>query len=213
MSDKKRKYRKSKRAEAEAQTRRRITESAVELHGTLGPSRTTFSAVAELAGVRRSTVYRHFPDESALFAACSAHWSSLNPPPNPAPWNEIADPGERLQTALGEIYEYYGRTEQMLSRILRDEELPVVKQSLSAYYAYMDAVRAMLIRGWDAAEGASRRLEAVVGHALSFGTWQSLIQDQELATGEAAEVMCALATYSAGRSAGGTAPREIVALD
>src|SRR5438045_8358456 len=42
------------------------------LHGTLGPARTTMSAVAEHAGVRRSTLYRHFPDEAALFEACSA---------------------------------------------------------------------------------------------------------------------------------------------
>ena len=74
MTDQRRPYRMKRRAELEEATRRRITESAVELHGTLGPSRTTISAVAEHAGVRRSTVYRHFPDETALFAACSAHW-------------------------------------------------------------------------------------------------------------------------------------------
>ena len=63
MTDQKRTYRKRQRADAEAETRRRITESTVELHGTLGPSRTSISAVAQRAGVRRSTVYRHFPDE------------------------------------------------------------------------------------------------------------------------------------------------------
>ena len=56
MPDEKRPYRKKRRAELEAETRRRITESAVELHGTLGPSRTSMSAVAERAGVRRSTL-------------------------------------------------------------------------------------------------------------------------------------------------------------
>src|SRR3954465_3419805 len=68
-----RRYEKKRRAELEAETRRRITESAMELHGTVGPSRTSISAVAERAGVRRSTVYRHFPDETALFTACSTH--------------------------------------------------------------------------------------------------------------------------------------------
>ena len=82
MSDQKRQYRMKRRAEQEAQTRRRITESAVELHGTLGPARTSISAIAERAGVRRSTVYRHFPDEAALFGACSAHWAAANPPPD-----------------------------------------------------------------------------------------------------------------------------------
>ena len=69
MSDQKRSYRMRRRAELEELTRLRITESAVELHETLGPARTSISGIAERAGVRRSTVYRHFPNEDALFAA------------------------------------------------------------------------------------------------------------------------------------------------
>jgi len=65
-----RRYQQRKRAESQAQTRRRIAEAALELHGTVGPARTTISAIAERAGVRRATVYRHFPDERTLFEAC-----------------------------------------------------------------------------------------------------------------------------------------------
>src|SRR3954465_6182848 len=97
MSDEKRRYTKKVRAELEADTRRRITESAVELHGTVGPAHTSVSAVAERAGVRRSTVYRHFPDEDALFAACSAHWGERNPPPDPARWSAIDDADTRVR--------------------------------------------------------------------------------------------------------------------
>src|SRR6478752_8008593 len=100
MTDQTRQYRMRRRAESQLETRRRITESAVELHGTLGPARTSMSAVAEHAGVRRSTLYRHFPDEGALFGACSAHWAAENPPPDIARWAEIEDPDERLALAL-----------------------------------------------------------------------------------------------------------------
>ena len=80
MTDKtKRPYRMRRRARAQEQTRRRITEAAVELHSTLGAAQTSMSAVAERAGVRRSTLYRHFPDEAALFDACSAHWAAARP--------------------------------------------------------------------------------------------------------------------------------------
>src|SRR6476469_6974768 len=96
MTDEKRPYRMKARAQAQDATRLRITESAVALHGTLGPSRTSISAVAQHAGVRRSTVYRHFPDEAALFDACSVHWAAANPPPELGAWAAIADPGERL---------------------------------------------------------------------------------------------------------------------
>ena len=70
MADQKRPYRMKRRAELEEETRRRITESAVALHERVGPAQTSITAIAELAGVRRSTVYRHFPDEETLFAAC-----------------------------------------------------------------------------------------------------------------------------------------------
>ena len=95
----KRSYRMGRRAELQEQTRQRITEAAVELHGTLGPARTSVTAVAERAGVERATVYRHFPDERALFLACSSHWRAANPAPDPAAWAAIADPDLRLRDA------------------------------------------------------------------------------------------------------------------
>src|SRR2546429_248456 len=107
MSSQKRQYTMRRRAELEAATRRRITESAVELHETLGPAQTSISAIADRAGVRRSTVYRHFPNEDALFAACSAHWRAAHPPPDPASWSSITDLHERTRTAIGSLYEFY----------------------------------------------------------------------------------------------------------
>src|SRR5213596_2622883 len=118
MTGQTRTYRMSRRAESQAETRLRITESAVQLHGTLGPARTTMSAVAEHAGVQRSTLYRHFPDEAALFDACTAHWAAANPPPDLGAWAGIEDPGERLAIALGELYAYYGRTQPMLENLI-----------------------------------------------------------------------------------------------
>src|SRR3954465_4445779 len=100
MSDEKRRYTKKVRAELEAETRRRITESAVELHGTVGPAHTSMSAVADPAGGRRSTLSRRFPDEGALFEACSSHWATANPPPDPTAWAAIEDPDARLRNAL-----------------------------------------------------------------------------------------------------------------
>src|SRR5712691_4567736 len=102
-----RKYELRQRAERQRETRRRITKAAVELHSTAGPSRTSISAIAERAGVQRHTVYAHFPDETALFHACSSHWIGSNPFPDGAEWLEIADPGERLQRALKDVYAWY----------------------------------------------------------------------------------------------------------
>jgi AcrR family transcriptional regulator len=121
MTAQKRPYRMKKRAELEEATRRRITESAVALHGTVGPARTSVSALAEHAGVRRSTVYRHFPDEASLFAACTAHWAADNPVPEIGAWAGIEDADERLRAALSALYPYYRRTAGMMENLIRDE--------------------------------------------------------------------------------------------
>src|SRR5579862_273437 len=146
MSDQKRPYRMTRRAELEEQPRRRITESTVALHGEVGPAQTSVSAIAERAGVRRSTVYRHFPDETSLVAACSAHWRAANPPPDPRAWRAIADPAKRTRTALGELYAFYGSTEAMYTSLLRDESLvPIVQRLLGDFYGYLDAARGILL--------------------------------------------------------------------
>src|SRR5215218_11254697 len=119
-----RRYRKRRRAQLEAETRLRITEATVDLHGSIGPARTSISAVAERAGVQRATVYRHFPDEDALFDACSSHWMAQHPLPDAAAWAKIEDPEERLRTALSELYEWYAHGEYMLEKTTRD--LPLV---------------------------------------------------------------------------------------
>ena len=77
-------YRMARRADNVTGTRQRIVEATVALHGTVGPAATTVSAIAEAAGVTRLTVYRHFPDEDALFAACTAHWAAGQVLPDPA---------------------------------------------------------------------------------------------------------------------------------
>jgi AcrR family transcriptional regulator len=193
MSEEKRKYEKKRRAEAEAQTRLRITESAVELHGTLGPARTSMSAVAEHAGVRRSTLYRHFPDERALFGACSAHWAEVNPPPDITHWADVEDPDERLALALEEMYGYYRRAGGMIDKLLRDENtVPVVAEKFAAYHQFQAMAADILARGRGLRDNAAKRTRAAIGHALAFRTWQDLTEAQGLDDDQAAELMSAL---------------------
>jgi AcrR family transcriptional regulator len=204
MSDKRRPYRKKRRAELEAETRRRITESAVELHGTVGPSRTSMSAVAERAGVRRSTLYRHFSDEAALFEACSAHWNAANPPPDLSGWAAVEDPDERLERALKELYGFWRRTEPMIANLIRDEATDEnVRRHFSAFHWYMDAARDILVQDRRERGQARVRVRAAIGHALAFGTWRSLVRDQGLGNTQAARMMSGVV-----RVAGGTGPRR-----
>ena len=190
---KKRTYRMKKRAESEVQMRLRITGSVVALHGTLGPSRTSINAVAEHAGVPRSTVYRHFPNEVALFTASAGHWLAANPFPDLRPWGRVKDRGERLRIALRELYPYYRTTQRMLENVLRDEEtMPVLNQMLGGYRQYMDDARKILLQGHSLPPAARRRIHASLGHALAFPTWLSLAIDQGLNDRDGAELMVML---------------------
>jgi len=193
MSDQKRPYRMQRRAELEEETRRRITESAVALHEEVGPAQTSISAIAERAGVRRSTVYRHFPDEEALFAACSSHWRALHPPPAPSTWSSAADPAERTRLALRALYAFYAETEDMYVSLLRDEQLvPPVASRLRDFYGYLDAVRDDLAAGRGLRGRRAERVRAALGHALAFPTWRSLAREQGLRDADAVELICRL---------------------
>src|SRR6185312_8925397 len=94
-----RKYQKKLRAEQQEETRQRIVEAMVALHREVGPARTTISAIAERAGVERLTVYRHFPDERSMFEACTSHYATVVPQPDPARWEGVEEPAERLRSA------------------------------------------------------------------------------------------------------------------
>lgn len=171
MRKKKRAYVKAARAESEAETRERIVEAVVALHEELGPVRTTVKGIADRAGVQRLTVYRHFPDDEQLFAACSARWNEQLPPPDIATI-DASDPRRRARALLIALYRYYRAGQRMLSKVIADApHVPAVRMSLAPFAEYLERYAAELERGW---RGRSARRRATLRHAVQFTTWQSL---------------------------------------
>jgi AcrR family transcriptional regulator len=201
----KRKYELKKRADEMAETRRRITEAAVELHGTVGPARTTLSAVAERAGVQRHTVYQHFPSEDALFEACTTHYMAAHPLPSLEAWRAVDDPTERLRHALDELYSYYESTEPMFSNVLRDAELiDALRPTLVPLQDFLADAVEILAAGRSTRGRRRRILASLLQHALDFQTWRSLVSADRLTQAEAVELLSALvevATASRPRAA------------
>ncbi len=180
----------AKRADDVAETRLRIVEAAVRLHGTIGPAATTISGLAEEAGVTRLTVYRHFPDGEALFLACSQHFAASQVLPDPQSWGLIVDPLRRLRAGLSDLYRYYRDAEAMLTNVRRDRDvLPArLRERTAATEALITEV---LLAPFAVRATRRRRLRAVLGHAAAFETWRSLCIDQGLADREAVEAMVA----------------------
>jgi AcrR family transcriptional regulator len=194
----KRRYEKRARAAQEEATRLRVIEAAIELHGTVGPARTTISAIAERAGVRRATVYRHFPDERALFEGCSGVWGERNPLPDPATWAAIPDPAARVEAALHALYGWYEQTGPMLSALLRDvEAVPLIGELQAGRLAFFADVEDGLASGWGARGKRATRLRATIGLALDFSTWRTL-DERGLGRSDAVAVMSSAIRAAAG---------------
>jgi AcrR family transcriptional regulator len=184
-----RRYRLKARAERQDDNRRRIVEAAYRLHMTVGPSRTTASAIARLAGVKRPTVQRHFPDLVTLFMACSLHGQQLDPPPDPTAWQLVANPRDRLLIALGEQYPYYRRNRTVFGDIDMFLEAPGLGVLYQAMEQQKNWQRAVLAQGWAVATDREAAMTAALGHALDFYTWKSLAIGQGLEDQEAAALM------------------------
>jgi AcrR family transcriptional regulator len=184
----KRKYELKKRAESQAQTRRRIVEAAIELHRTKGPARTTLSDIAKGAGVQRNTLYRHFADERAVGLACSGLYMELNPPPDATSWSSIADPKARLRHGLGELYGWFAEVQDMLGSVLRDAEIDPLTREMFELRAgeAMGAMRTSLT----AALPSRRRAQAALDLALDFQAWRRLTRSG-LSQKQAVETMLA----------------------
>ncbi len=172
---KKRSYRLSARAESQAETRLRIVEAAVALHEKLGPAQTPLTAIAEKAGVTRLTLYRHFPDEAAIFAACTAHWGALHPFPDAALWDGIKDPAARAAAALAAHYDYYSETRRMWFVVYRDVSLvKPIQPVLVQVHAHLGEVAESLAAAFRARGAVLRDIAVTLHHALTCATWVSL---------------------------------------
>lgn len=190
------KYQLKKRAEREQETRLRIVRATVELHETVGPALTTRSAIAERAGVSRPTVYSHFPDELSLGKACSALDLSENPLPDPGMWEEIADPERRLRVALSELYDYFRRREGLLANILRDQEMPHlrddpdVREIMRPIVEHWERMQRALAAGWKSHTSHSRPLLlGAIGLAVDFQNWRTMVRKQGMTDEQAVELM------------------------
>src|SRR5436190_18542983 len=176
MSTEKRRYELRARAERQEETRRRIVEATVALHEEVGPAQTTVAEIARRAGVQRLTVYNHFPDDRALFAACSGLYLEAHPPPQLDDVLAIQDPVRRTTVAVERFYQRWEETEPMTYKILRDRSvLPALDERVRITVdGGLDALASELASGFRARGQRADRLRALIRVALDFWTWRSL---------------------------------------
>jgi AcrR family transcriptional regulator len=180
-----RRYTLNRRADQQAETRQKIVEAAVDLHGTVGPARTSLSMVAERAGVQRNTLYAHFPDERSLLMACSGLTLERDPPPDAAAWRGVADRGAQLREGLKAVYGWYGRSGELTGCVLRDAEHNALVREI------VELGWGPVVSGWHEVlgSGLSPAQQALLHLALGFHSWRALVSEAGLSADAAVELM------------------------
>lgn len=182
-------YTQRKRADAQAETRRRIVEAAIALHQDKGIAATSMRDIAEKAGVGTVTVYRHFGSEDEVVAACSGLYMDRNPLPDPEAWRGINDPEARLRRALAETYAYHRRTAPMFDSVLDEVRGGPVGE---AYAAHWRQAASVLRDAWPSPMREDPALGAALSLMLRFETWRALTVEGGLSDDEAAGLMLRL---------------------
>src|SRR5438067_11979435 len=88
-------YRMTRRAAANAETRRRIVDAAITLHAEKGVLGTSWPDIAKRADVALGTVYRHFPSLDQLVPARTSEARLRTTPPAPGKPRRPGPPAER----------------------------------------------------------------------------------------------------------------------
>lgn len=194
-----RRYRQGRRALASAATRQRIVEATLALHEELGPANTSVSRIAKRAGVPRMTVYRHFPDEAALFDACSSTYAVAHPPPDVGAALAEREPMARLRAVMATVMAYYRATAPMTAQLLRSAETHApTRERLRPYRELLDMVASSLAPSL-ATRAREHVVTAAIRHALAFATWQSLAVDGHLTDEETCDLLIGLVEAATGR--------------
>ena len=203
---KSRKYELRARAETQERTRQRIAKAAAELHGEVGPSETTVAEIARRAGVSRLTVYKHFPDNAALYPACSAHYANEHPLPDFGAALAEQNPVDRVGALLRTVYSgLYREREPMMRNLYRDRRIDPALDEFMRENAdrALDGLADAATAGFEVGSTQQARLRSLIAVALDFWTWERLTREGMEDEG-AAELMTEAIAAMAGQPA--TAP-------
>jgi AcrR family transcriptional regulator len=126
-------------------TRERIIESALALHSSQGIQVTTWSQIAERAGVPEETVEQLFPTLDALVRSCGAHFMEglQIPPPDRARdvFTAARSENERIRRMTSMFFGAYERGADGLTAARRERtDVPALDESMRVLDGSFDAL-------------------------------------------------------------------------
>jgi AcrR family transcriptional regulator len=170
-------YNRHRRDVAMLDTRRRIIEAVVALHAERGAARTSYALIAQRADVAVPTVYKHFPDLTALFEGCVGHVASRAPPLDIGPLASLPDTPARLAALVHMLFRRHRFLAPWLRLGLHEAQIiPELRPHMTAMAAHQQAaISAALAPSFGAAPPPV--LVALVDTLLGFASWERLTDD------------------------------------
>jgi AcrR family transcriptional regulator len=178
-------YSSARRLAGMEDTRRRIVEATVALHSRQGALATTYAQIAARADVAVPTVYKHFPRQADLLAACTGHVLALSPPIGPEIFDGIASVEGRIDALVRAVFACHRFQAPWMRRGVHEAAvIPALGEILAKGRA---AQRRLIQLALEPAFGASPPpgLRVLFESLLDFGAWQRL--EAEAALGPRAE--------------------------
>jgi AcrR family transcriptional regulator len=116
-------YRLGRRADQQADTRRRILAAALDLYRAGGYAAATTRAVAKAADVAPATVRNHFRTPLALAAAAGEQVLHDLRPPDPSILDGLTTVAQRIERLTSELVAFFDRGQPWWFVLQRDPEL------------------------------------------------------------------------------------------
>ena len=172
-----RRYRMTARKQALQETRQRIVEAAIALHGQRGVVATNWEEIAERAGVSTATVYRHFPSLEELVPACArtafeAGARLPTPEQAAAAFATLPDSRQRLAHLIRESCHCYELGSDWLAAARREARaVPALDRSVRLQEKGLRVLIQAATEGVPADPPTLRVLQALI----DFPFWKALI--------------------------------------
>ena len=181
-----RKYRMDRRIQAVEETRRRIVDATVILHGQQGILATSWEDIAKKADVALATVYRHFPSLEELVPACGEQVTAIMKPPTLETVKETfaKSPSrvDRIRLLVRELFEFYDRGRMFLDLVYQEAHLV---PALAAWMTHWESARAEIVDEALRPDGADAVNTQMITALTDYRVWRSLV-DQGISMEEAA---------------------------
>ncbi len=201
-------YDMTNRETAKAETRRRIVEATVKLHGERGVLGTTWKDIAQAADVSVATVYGHFSSLDDLLPACGALVMTRIRPPQAESAatiiGEATEPVERLERVANELFAFYERGGSLIEVDIRERQLPGMREWEESQRATVAALVRAALKG----QSVTRSSVPLISALFDLSTYKAMrnrgVGQKRAARAVAAMAHCLLINDKSSKSKGAT---------